>query len=390
MCYRNVKTLDLYFVMGKHIDVKYLLLVFAFTGMITSCSDEKVDDDDTIPYTYNPTYVTIPSPEGFPAMTIPADNPFTKEGIQLGKMLFFDPILSGDSTLACAGCHFQSFGFTDMGKKVSTGIDGISGSRNAMPLFNLGFMSSFFWDGRAATLEELVLIPVEDPIEMHEEWPNNITKIKRHALYPELFYNAFGTTDINKEHAAKAISQFLRTIISGNSPYDKQKNTPGGYTGWTDEMEYGRELFFGEPNAGGADCFHCHVDVLFQNVNQFDQFRNNGLVDAQNENDFSDKGRGGVTGKPSDNGKMKVPSLRNLLYTAPYMHDGRFATLEEVIEFYDHGVHLNAANLDPLMLKPGKEDGLNLSDEDKKNLLEFLKSLSDEAFINNPDYASPF
>lgn len=345
-------------------------------------------------WVYNPEPVSFPKPDFFPAPTIPADNPFTKQGIKLGRLLFYDPILSGDSTLSCAGCHHQQNAFVDLNNRFSTGIDGIKGTRNAMPMFNLAWAKSYFWDGRSVTLEQQILVPVEDPIEMHETWPNALQKLSRHKDYPKLFFEAFNTREITKEHTAKAIAQFLRTIVSANSRYDKYLRGELFGTGqeFTDEEERGMELFLKEPALvnGGADCFHCHDlgNNLFQNVNINDQFRNNGLQEAATINDFADKGRGAITGNPSDYGKFKAPSLRNLSYTAPYMHDGRFQTLDEVIEFYNSAPK-NSPNLDPIMSTHRNFGGLNLSEADKKALKAFLLTLNDETLLTNPNFSKP-
>ncbi|GIV33209.1 MAG: cytochrome-c peroxidase [Chitinophagales bacterium] len=340
---------------------------------------------------YDPTPVMIDPPDYLPPLESPPDNPLTEEGIRLGRKLFYEPLLSADTTLSCAGCHNQTYAFSDQGKRYSTGIDGIAGTRNAMALFNLAYASSFFWDGRAATLEEQVIEPVPNPIEMHQEWPEAIKKLQNHPEYPCLFYAAFGDSIINRDNAAKAMAQFLRTLISGNSRYDKYLRGELFGTGneFTESEERGLQIFmneFGNPE-GGGDCFHCHGGILFQNVDPSLQFRNNGLQEAATLNDFADKGRGAVTGNPQDNGKFKVPSLRNIALTAPYMHDGRFATLEEVIDFYSEGLK-RSPNVDPLM-KGAQAGGVHLTPQQKQDLLNFLYTLTDEAFVTNPEYASP-
>jgi cytochrome c peroxidase len=371
----------------------FLILIFLLS-IQQGCKPEPVDKPNPDGWVYNPEPVAFEKPDFFPAPTLPADNPLTKQGIKLGRLLFYDPILSGDSTLSCAGCHHQQNAFVDLNKRFSTGIDGIQGKRNSMPMFNLAWAKSFFWDGRSATLEQQILLPVEDPIEMHETWPNALQKLSRHKDYPKLFFEAFNTRDITKEDAAKAIAQFLRTIVSSNSRYDKYLRGELFGTGqeFTDEEERGLELFLKEPALinGGADCFHCH-DVgnnLFQNVNINDQFRNNGLQEAATVNDFQDKGRGAITGNNNDYGKFKAPSLRNLSFTAPYMHDGRFQTLDEVIEFYN-APPKQSPTLDPVMSTHRNLGGLNLSAADKAALKAFLLTLNDESLLTNPDYSKP-
>jgi cytochrome c peroxidase len=369
----------------------WLLLIVAI--YINGCKpDPKEDDEKPVPddWVYNPEPVQFQKPPYFPPPLNFSDNPLTKQGIRLGRMLFYDPILSGDSTQSCSSCHQQSLSFTD-NKRYSVGIDGIAGNRNAMPLFNMAWQSSFFWDGRAATLEEQILKPVENPIEMHSTWPDVINRLSKHPQYPRLFYEAFGTRNITKEHASKAIAQFIRTMISFNSRYDKHRRGELFGTGreFTDEEQRGYDLFFANATAtgDGADCFHCHGGELFADVSPNGQFRNNGLTETNDINGFPDKGRGAVTGNPQHNGLFKVPSLRNVALTAPYMHDGRFQTLDEVIEFYNSGVK-NSPTLDPQMIHPGFT-GLNLSEAEKAALKAFLLTLTDEEFVNNPNFSKP-
>lgn len=308
----------------------------------------------------DPTPYELDLPERFPLMELPVDNPMTVEGVELGRQLFFDPILSKDSVISCGTCHDPKFAFSD-GNPVAIGIGGAQGSRNSMPLMNVGWMTELFWDGRAASLEEQALRPVENPLEMGESWDHVIQKLQRHTRYPELFEGAFQTTTITQDLVTKAIAQYERTLISSNSKYDKVLENEASFT---EEEELGFNVFFTER----GDCFHCHGTRLFTS----NQFHNNGL-------DFvsEDPGLGGVTGMPFDAGKFKAPSLRNVEYSPPYMHDGRFNTLEEVIEHYNSGVQ-GAPTIDPLM-RHGTRDAL--TDEEKRALVAFLKTLSDPAFI---------
>lgn len=368
--------------------LKKLLLPVAVLLLIISCGKEPDDNEGLV---YDPTPVTLEQPQFFPPIEIPAGNPFTEEGIQLGRRLFYDPILSGDNTLACAGCHKQENAFTDP-RRFSVGIDNIAGTRNSMAIFNLVYPSSFFWDGRSATLEKQILEPVPNPIEMHEEWTDAVSELLSHADYPKLYFKAFGDSTVTKELTAKAIAQFLRTILSSNSRYDKHLRGElfGTSNEWTESEERGFEIFFnefGNPN-GGGDCFHCHGNILYQMVDPSLQFRNNALQEAATLDDFADKGRGDITGNQQDNGKFKVPSLRNLQFTAPYMHDGRFNTLEEVVNFYSDELKYSP-NVDPLM-KGAQTGGVHLTQQQKDDLVNFLKALSDESLTTNPDFASPF
>ena len=342
--------------------------------MAFSCSDEKMDDGN---YVNQPTPMPLEIPEIFSDNildpVIPINNPQTVEGVALGKKLFFDPILSGDNTQACADCHKPQNAFTD-NSRFSDGIDGVFGNRNSMPLFNLAwnYNDRFFWDGRTLSLEHQALEPVTNPIEMHNTWEVVVDRLSQHPEYPQLFNNAFGEGSITKEKTTNAIAQFERTLISANSKFDRFLL---GEATLTPEEQNGFDVFMDESR---GDCFHCHGNPnnpLWTN----NAFHNNGL-DAT----FTDLGLGEVTGDPGDNGKFRSPSLRNLAYTAPYMHDGRFATLDEVINHYSEGLQ-NSPTIDPLMKKVN-QGGVQLTDQDKADLKAFLLSLSDPSFINNPDF----
>ena len=243
-----------------------------------------------------------------------------------------------------------------------------------MPLFNLAwnYNERFAWDGKELSLERQALEPVENPIEMHSDWNDVIDRLQNHTEYPELFLKAFNTSTISKELAVKAIAQFERTLISANSKFDRFSL---GQTNLTPQELNGLDVFLREDK---GDCFHCHGNP--NNPLWTDnEFHNNGLDET-----FSDLGLGAVTGDPNDNGKFRSPSLRNLDFTAPYMHDGRFLTLDEVINFYSEGLQ-NSATIDPLM-KNLNQGGVQLSSEDKADLKAFLLTLSDPSFANNPDF----
>ncbi len=331
-----------------------------------SCENESVDK-----------YLATPSPLEIPklfednilAPVVPIDNPQTIEGIILGKKLFFDPILSSNNTQACADCHAPENAFTDS-VRFSDGIDGIFGNRNSMPLFNLAwnYDEKFFWDGNTFSLEHQAFVPVTDPIEMKSSWTDVEQKLQQHADYPDLFEQAFGTSNIDSTLVTKAIAQFERTLISANSKFDKFLL---GEIVLTPQELNGFNVFMDEAK---GDCFHCHGSdknpLWTDNI-----FHNNGLDET-----FTDLGLGAVTGDPADNGKFKSPSLRNLTFTAPYMHDGRFATLEEVINHYSEGLK-NSPTIDPLMKKVA-QGGVSLTVNDKADLKAFLLSLSDYDFVN--------
>ncbi len=347
------------------------LWVICLVVFSVSCSKDEVIE----------AYVPTPQPLNVPqlfdelilAPVIPFNNPQTEEGVALGKKLFFDTILSADNTQSCASCHAPANAFTDSAQ-FSVGVDGISGNRNSMPLFNLAFNydEKFFWDGRVFSIEQQALQPVENPIEMHNTWENVVDALQNDSQYPALFSKAFGTSEIRSELVTRAIAQFERTLISGNSKFDQY--LLGNATLTTEELN-GFNVFMDETK---GDCFHCHGS----NNNPLwtdNKFHNNAL-DAT----FTDLGLGEVSGDPNDNGKFKTPSLRNLEFTAPYMHDGRFNTLDEVINHYSEGLQ-NSATVDPLMKKVN-EGGVQLSIQEKADLKAFLLTLSDYEFINNSDF----
>ncbi|OZV70955.1 cytochrome-c peroxidase [Winogradskyella aurantia] len=334
--------------------------------MVFSCSGE-----DAV---YEPVPLSLDIPAIFSntiiAPVIPSDNPLTVQGVDLGKRLFFDPILSGDGTQSCASCHAPEKAFAD-NLSLSIGSDGLSGTRNAMPLFNLAwnYNERFNWDGSALSLERQALEPVENPIELHSNWTEVVQRLQNHPDYPELFRLAFNSDAVTKELTTMAIAQFERTLISANSKFDRFTL---GEANLTAQELNGLDIFLREDK---GDCFHCHGNP-YNPLWTDNEFHNNGL-DAT----ITDLGLGAITGDPNDNGKFRTPSLRNLAFTAPYMHDGRFATLDEVIDFYSEGLQ-NSPTIDPLM-KNIDQGGVQLSESDKADLKAFLLTLTDNSFINN-------
>lgn len=303
----------------------------------------------------------------FPVPDLPCDNPLTVERVELGRKLFFEKRISINDGQSCADCHSPEKGFAD-GRPLAHGAEGEAGPRNTMPLFNLAWKREFFWDGRAKSIREQVLQPIQNPIEMHQSLTNLVAKLAKEGNYPALFNAAFGSPEITAEKIALALENYLLTLTSFDSKFDRVLR---GQEEFTPEEQRGFELFSTEydPRRGqfGADCFHCHGGPLFQSQ----AFANNGL-DAT----FKDIGREKVTGKESDRGKFAVPSLRNVALTAPYMHDGRFKTLDEVVEHYVSGVK-RSATLDPNIAKH-PDGGVPLSDSDKRALVAFLNALTDE------------
>ncbi len=365
---------------------KSLFLLALLPTLLAACKPDTEEPPTTgggnEPWPTTP--YTLVIPENFPPMTIPADNPMSEEGVKLGRFLFFEERLSGDNTMSCASCHAPEFVFSDHGNQFSTGIDGVAGTRNSMVLQNLGWEQRFFWDGRVVSLEEQIVQPVENTIEMHDTWPNVLTKLNSVSAYQALFQNAFGPNAMTKANAAKAIAQFLRTMISGNSRFDQ-------FQRGEIQLDIDEQLGFlltqqegGNPSLGlggqwGADCFHCHPHGGGRFTDG--SMRNNGL-DAV----FTDLGLGGVTGLEQDMGKFKVPQLRNVALSAPYMHDGRFQTLEQVIDHYNTG-GVPSPTIDAFM--KFTQGGLSLTPEKKAQLIAFLNTLTDTEFVNNPAFQDP-
>lgn len=371
-----------------------LISSFFLLLLVASCKDDEMGGDgpgtgiDLTGIPYNPTAFVLEEPPGFPQMIIPADNPLTVEGVELGRRLFYDPILSSDSTIACASCHQQEKAFTD-GTAVSTGVDGLTGKRNSMSLVNIGYMTQagLFWDGRSPTLEEQALHPVEDAVEMAETWPNVELKLRNHEDYRNRFRRAFGidnSEEITRDLATKAIAQFERTIVSANSRFDQKK-----YQGdnnpflWTSEETDGFLLYFDDVTntLAGGHCGHCHDGGALLSS---ERFENNAIQDVETLDDFADMGRGGVTGERNDNGKFRTVSLRNIALTAPYMHNGQFQTLREVVEHYNSGGHY-APNVNT-----GSVTQLHLSEDDIDNIVAFLHTFTDTTIATNPAWSNPF
>lgn len=352
--------------------------------LLGSCTDKEPgdNDEDLTLVPYNPESYELILPVQFPAMQIPEDNPMTVDGVALGRRLFYDTILSSDGSMSCSSCHLPNGNFTD-NQKFSTGVTGELSSRSSMTLLNVGFANTgLFWDGRVSTLEEQALLPVEDPIELHESWPNVEVKLRDDENYPTLFRKAFGIEtkmEISKELTVKAIAQFERSLISsGNSKYDR---VIAGLDVFSDQELRGHDIFFDiDPDQSKhAECGHCHNAPLFTT----NEYLNNGLDSVDDLLSFKDQGRGKVTGVLFDNGAFKVPTLRNIINSAPYMHDGRFNTLDEVIDHYETGGHI-ADNIGAVM-RP-----LILSESDRQALIAFIATLQDDDFLNNPEFSNPF
>ena len=299
--------------------------------------------------------ISLDVPRGLLYPDIPADNQPTKNRIELGRMLFFDPILSRDSSVSCASCHQPDKFFAD-NLKVSVGINGRTGTRNAPSLLNVAYQPNMFWDGGNPTLEQQVIAPIDNHDEFDFDVNAIIAKLNAHPAYPRLFEQAYSQQP-SVYSLTRAIACFERSLLKADSRYDdyiQNKNL----NALTDSEIRGMNLFFSEE----GECFHCHQGALFTDYS----FRNNGLY-AQ----YADSGRAQITQDFSDIGKFKVPTLRNAEVTAPYMHDGSIATLEEVIEHYSSG-GMKHPNKSPIIVP------LNLNAQQKEDLVNFIKSLTDK------------
>lgn len=374
----------------KKISIIFFVLLAGIIA-VGSCNpnpdDIKPEEDDKgidltdIPY--DPVEYEIKVPSTYPPMPQPEDNIATIDGVELGRYLFYDPILSLDSTISCASCHQQDLFFTD-GKAVSQGVGGATGTRSSMSLVDVGYnVNGLLWDGRVRTLEEQALEPIILPHEMNNTWETVEERLRKHRFYPEMFRRAFGipnSEEIDKSLVVKAIAQFERTIVSsGEAKWDKVKAPGSNFIFDDDELE-GKLMYFDEVvELPDAECGHCHNGFLFST----NQYFNNGIDTVDNLWDFPDLGLGKLTGDSLDNGKFRAPTLRNVLYTAPYMHDGRFNTIEDVMRHYNDGGH-NALNTD-VNIHP-----LGLTEKQVEQVIEFLKTMSDTSIIHNKNYSNPF
>jgi len=362
-------------------------LFVALLCVLSSCKDDasltvrdELTNRDLTATEFAPIVYRYNLPDHFPEMPQPEDNLATQAGVRLGQRLFFDPLLSIDSTISCATCHKPELAFTD-GLALSEGAG--QTDRSSMSLVNVGLQNLFFWDGRSGSLEDQSLHPIEDANEMANTWENVEQRLRRHNTYPEAFRQAFGierSGEIDRQLVTKAIAQFERSIISGGAKYDQVVHGLDGF--FTELEEEGLALFFREASPEHPGCSHCHNAPSFADIDDEGGFRNNGL-DAVDELDgFSDPGRGAVTGDAFDNGKFRAPTLRNIELTAPYMHDGRFKTLDEVLEHYASGGH-HSPTRDPLM------HTFPLDNRRKEALTAFLETLTDREALSRSEVNAP-
>ncbi len=307
------------------------------------------------------------APAGFPAgsvvRTAPADNPLTEAGARLGRRLFYESSLSRTGEISCASCHVQEHAFSDP-NPVSLGVEARQGTRNAPALVNLAWSERFFWDGRAPSLEEQAGKPIENPLEMDLGLDDAVARIHADKSYEKDFESAFGEP-VTSDNLRKAIASFVRVLVSGNSPYDRHLANDDSL--FSTAAARGEALFLGEK----AQCFHCHPQGALTN---------DGLFNDGSYRDGGDEGRKGVTGRSGDLGKFKVPGLRNVAVSAPYMHDGSLTTLREVVEQYSAG-GLRHPSTDPQIVP------LRLAAGEVDDLLAFLEALTDPDFLTDPRFS---
>lgn len=292
--------------------------------------------------------------------------PFNAKQFELGRKLFYDPILSENNTISCGSCHQQSGAFAHIDHRVSHGINGLVGTRNAPPMFNLAWMPAFMWDGGINHIETMPLAPITNPVEMDLPMATTIARLNASAEYKALVKDAFGANTITDYHLFKAFAMFMANIVSGNSRYDQYMQ--GKTTALTPDEIAGKNLFMDK-------CATCHRPPLFTDFS----YRNNGLDSIFTD----DTGRNHITQLQEDMGKFKVPTLRNVALSYPYMHNGRTETLEDVLDHYSNGIK-QSPTLDPAL-----QNGIALSPIEKANILAFLNALTDDDFVNNPAYAEP-
>lgn len=311
-----------------------------------------------------PLYLEVP--KGWPQPKYDfKKNPLTEESFQLGRHLFYDPILSRDNTISCSSCHLQQTGFTHVDHQLSHGIEGKIGTRNSMALINLAWNKDFMWDGGVNNLEVQAINPITSPTEMDEKLENVVAKLQNSPKYRTLFTKAYGDDKVTSQRVLKALAQYTVMLKSSNSKYDKVMRKEENFT---QQEQHGYDLF-------KTNCASCHKEPLFAD----ERFEKNGIALDETLNDL---GRIKITGKTEDKMRFKIPTLRNIQFTFPYMHDGRFKTLTEVVKHYNFLG--NDKSLPKELAKP-----MNLSDNDRVDLVAFLQTLTDKEFLFDKRYGFP-
>lgn len=340
--------------------MRYFCFIFLVTGLV-SCKKAKIEELDV----ESPELIAFRHPAGFPSTVYPlGEKPINADQFRLGRELFYSTVLSSDHTVSCATCHAQTHAFADHNIALSVGVGGAMGTRNAPPVFNMAWQPHFMWDGGVNHLEMFSIAPITNPVEMNETMANVIQKLNASGYWKNRFKSVYGTSEVTDQQLFLALTQYMLMIISDRSHYDKVMR---GEAVFTSEQQAGYDLFL-------QKCASCHTEPLFTDYS----FRNNGLDLVS-----ADDGRFLITQNISDKGKFKVPTLRNVLLTYPYMHDGRFFTIDQVLEHYNSGIQ-DHGNLDPLL-----QNGLSLSADDKKHLKRFLETLNDYELMGEKLLSEP-
>ena len=338
----------------RHISFEFLNLFAIASFLMMGCTKDINTEWEGLVY---------PSHFSSPIQKVIDERDFTQEGFFLGKKLFYDPILSKDSAISCGSCHHQSAAFSDLGHSLSKGINGQLGIRNAPALQNLIWQPSYFHDGGVVNIDMISLAPIENPLEMDENINRIISKLNQHPEYPQLFERVFGTNEINSGRILTAITQFQAMLISANSRYDQF--IEGQYALSAEELE-GKILFENK-------CSICHSGVLFSDF----EYRNNGISDTMDK----DLGRYRISVIDSDKQKFKTPSLRNIEVTGPYMHNGQYTSIEDVLEHYNSGVKPSAT------LDENLKNGIKMTKLEQQKIIIFLKTLTDNDFLNDKRFS---
>ena len=348
----------MYIIMGRFIN--QFLGIVLLSILFISCEN---DSYELIPK--KDKEIIRVQPEGFPEKAyVGQQNPLTENGVALGKKLFEEGRLSADNLVSCSFCHMQEYAFTHHGHDLSHGVYDQVGMRNTPALQNLVWIKEYFYDGASNNLEMASLVPIHNELEMAETMPSIVKKLENDKAYQQMFLDAFGSTQVTSAGILKALAQYMSVLVSAESKYDLWKKEPIKYPLSSDEVQ-GYQLF-------QQKCSSCHSGALFTNQS----FINNGLPPNPRINDL---GRETVSGDPNDRYKFKVPSLRNVAYTAPYMHDGRFRTLESVLRFYNEGM-VYSETIDEQLVNDGRI-GIPMTAEEQRLIIAFLKTLSDKNFI---------
>ncbi len=338
--------------------MKQLIYIFSILLFFISCDDYKLEDGQ-MPLGYNP-------PEFGEPVYDYGENVLTNEGFELGRALFYDPILSVDQSISCADCHQQFAAFAHVGHDLSHGFDGRFGMRNSTPIFNNRWYPAFFWDGGANHIEIVPSNAITNPGEMNHDVAACVERLNQDEEYAKLFKKVFDIEEINSKYLFYALAQFTGSIVSENSKYDQVKRNE---TTFSESEERGYSLFL-------THCEDCHTQPLLTNKD----YINNGLT----INESQDEGRKTITTDENDLGKFRVPSLRNIMLTSPYMHDGRFRTIDAVLDYYENGIEQSPT------LSPKLQNGIALTEEERTDLTNFLHTLTDETLINDDRFSNPF